>query len=82
MTIEDFIGNEKTHFPTKEVSIEKFFNEFGEMTAKEVLDFLLDKKNTYILGKFFYRSTGQDKYYAYNGFGYYKGCRSTVGASH
>lgn len=82
MTIKDFIGNEKTYFPTKEVSIEKFFEEFGQMTSEEVLDFLLDEKNFYTLGKFFYRATGQDKFYAYNGFSYYRGFRSTVSASH
>lgn len=69
-TIRDYLKGEDCGFMEEcKVDIQIFFKQFGEMSPEEVKIFLRDPKNGYELGKFFYRTTGQDKIYAYNGLG-------------
>lgn len=69
-TIRDYLkGKDCGFMEEKVVDIWIFFKQFGEMSPEEVESFLRDPNNGYELGKFFYRTTGQDKIYAYNGLG-------------
>lgn len=82
MTIKNFIAKECPYPEVAQVSIEEFFNHFGNMSQKDTEDFLLNPENSYVLGKFFYHITGKDYILAYNGWGLYQHCHCTVGASH
>lgn len=50
------------------IEINDFFSQFGKMTSDEMINFILDGKNSFKLGLFGHTKSGTNRISAYNGF--------------
>ena len=72
------------NYALKNIDIELFFKVFDSVqrTPSDLAKFILDDKNGYDLSVFGNRTSGNSKYYGYNGKSMYQGTKCTLGASH
>lgn len=59
-----------TNNSLRNIDIELFFKEFGVMTKDQMIAFLKDPANSFAIGKFGYRYSGQNRYIVINSYNY------------